>query len=82
MEYMNKDRFFKLLQDVLHGDEEHCKWLTEAFTNAWNSEPVPPPRGSGTKDRLYREIHRLQDKLTAIQSTDCECDCCTKIKSL
>ena len=69
MESISKDKFFKLLEDVLHGDEEHCEWLTEAFNCAWEGKEVPPPRGSGTKDRLYREIHRLQDKIKELEAT-------------
>lgn len=66
-ETISKEAFFQLLKDVLHGDQEHKNWLTEAFHAAWNETPVPLPRGSGTKDRLYREIHRLQDELDSLK---------------
>ena len=49
------------LDGVLHGDEEHREWLTEATYNFWAyNQDIPTPRGSGTKDRLYREIERLR----------------------
>ena len=49
------------LDGVLHGDEEHREWLTEATYNFWAYDrPIPTPRGSGTKDRLYQEIERLR----------------------
>jgi hypothetical protein len=58
----------KYLDGVLHGDEEHREWLTEA-TYAFFSEdkPVPPPRGSGTKDRLYKEIETLRLKIKQLE---------------
>lgn len=49
------------LDGVLHGDEEHREWLTEATYNFWvEGKDIPTPRGSGTKDRLYKEIERLR----------------------
>jgi hypothetical protein len=74
---MNETQFFELLQAVLHGDQEHRNWLSEAFHAAWesahgNPTPVPPPRGSGTKDRLYAELldtqRKLANALTEIES--------------
>ena len=62
MESITKTKYFQLLEDILHGDEEHMEWLTEAFHCAWESKHVPSPRGSGTKDRLYREIFRLREE--------------------
>ena len=51
------------LDGVLHGDEEHREWLTEATYNFWGyNKSIPTPRGSGTKDRLYKEIERLRDE--------------------
>lgn len=79
---INHQQYFKLLEDVLHGDQEHIDWLTEAFHCAWEGKPVPTPRGSGTKDRLYREIHRLRDKLKAVQDNPCTCDCCERLKRI
>jgi hypothetical protein len=60
---VNKAEFYQLLTNVLHGDQEHRDWLTEAFNAAWENRPVPPPRGSGTKDRLYQELMETQRKL-------------------
>lgn len=70
---MNETQVFDLLKAVLHGDQEHRDWLTEAFQAAWASAngaptPVPPPRGSGTKDRLYAELLTTQQKLAAALS--------------
>jgi hypothetical protein len=61
---MKEEEFYKLLSDVLHGDQEHRDWLTEAFNAAWERKPVPLPRGSGTKDRLYNELLDTQRKLS------------------
>ena len=67
MRTINREEYFQLLDDILHGDEEHREWLSESFHNAWEGKPVPNPRGSGTKDRLYREIHRLRDELDELK---------------
>ena len=57
------------LDGVLHGDEEHREWLTEATYNFWvEGKEIPTPRGSGTKDRLYREIERLREELDALKN--------------
>ena len=59
----------KYLDGVLHGDEEHREWLTEATYNFWvENKEIPTPRGSGTKDRLYREIERLREELNALKT--------------
>ena len=51
------------LDGVLNGDEEHREWLTEATYNFFaEDKPIPTPRGSGTKDRLYKEIERLREE--------------------
>ena len=68
---MDETRFYKLLADVLHGDVEHKEWLTESFNAAWNNQPVPLPRGSGTKDRLYVELLASQ-KTVALLAKDNE----------
>lgn len=82
MKSMSEQQFFQLLSDVLHGDQEHRDWLTEAFNAAWEGKEVPSPRGSGTKDRLYREIHRLRDALEVIRNNPCTCECCERLKNL
>jgi hypothetical protein len=52
------------LNGILHGDEEHREWLTEATYNFFvYDKPIPEPRGSGTKDSLYKEIERLREQL-------------------
>jgi hypothetical protein len=59
----------KYLDGVLHGDKEHREWLTEATYNFWvEDKEIPTPRGSGTKDRLYREIERLREELNALKT--------------
>lgn len=50
-----------LLEGLLHGDNEHREWLTEAVYAWAEGKPMPSPRGSGTKDRLYKEIERLKN---------------------
>ena len=52
-----------LLKGILHGDSEHQEWLREAVY-AWNEgKDIPTPRGSGTKDRLYKEIEMLKKQI-------------------
>jgi hypothetical protein len=52
-----------LLEGILHGDDEHREWLEEAVY-AWDEgKNIPEPRGSGTKDRLYKEIEVLKQQL-------------------
>ena len=54
----------KFLEGILHGDEEHREWLTEATYNFWlYNKEMPTPRGSGTKDRLYKEIEKLRAEI-------------------
>jgi hypothetical protein len=54
----------KYLDGILHGDDEHRDWLEEATYNYWlYNKPIPSPRGSGTKDRLYKEIERLRSEV-------------------
>ena len=56
------------LDGVLHGDEEHREWLTEATYNFWkHNKDIPTPRGSGTKDRLYREIEKLRSEVERLK---------------
>lgn len=50
-----------LLEGLLHGDNEHKEWLTEAVYAWVEGKPMPAPRGSGTKDKLYKEIERLKN---------------------
>lgn len=68
MKTMCRDEFDRLLANVLHGDEEHKQWLTDAFYAAWDGLPVPPPRGSGTKDRLYNELIKTQARVAELAS--------------
>ena len=52
------------LDGILHGDDEHREWLTEATYNFFiYDKPIGEPRGSGTKDSLYKEIETLRKKL-------------------
>lgn len=58
---INIEDIEKFLDGILHGDDEHREWLEEATYNFFmHSKSIPDPRGSGTKDRLYREIERLR----------------------
>ena len=58
----------KYLDGILHGDDEHRDWLAEATYAFWiDDKPMPSPRGSGTKDRLYKEIERLRELLNESQ---------------
>ena len=51
----------RYLDGILHGDDEHREWLEEAtYAFFIEGKPMPTPRGSGTKDRLYKEIERLR----------------------
>ena len=51
----------KFLDGVLHGDDENREWLEEATYNFFiHKTTIPHPRGSGTKDRLYKEIEKLR----------------------
>ena len=52
----------QLYRQIEHGDQEHREWLKEAVFNFFDGKPCPLPRGSGTKDRLYREIERLLEE--------------------
>ena len=58
---VNIEDIEKFLDGILHGDDEHREWLEEATYNFFmHHKSIPEPRGSGTKDRLYREIERLR----------------------
>lgn len=51
----------RFLDGILHGDDEHRDWLEESTYNFFiYNKPMAEPRGSGTKDRLYKEIERLR----------------------
>ena len=66
---MTKEELAPFLEGILHGDEEHREWLTEATYNFFlHNEPIPEPRGSGTKDGLYKEIERLRERLSKYES--------------
>ena len=52
-----------LLKGILHGDSEHQEWLKEAVYAWAEGKDIPTPRGSGTKDRLYKEIELLKQQL-------------------
>ena len=52
-----------LLKGILHGDSEHQEWLKEAVYAWAEGKDIPIPRGSGTKDRLYKEIESLKQQL-------------------
>ena len=59
----------RYLDGILHGDDEHREWLTEATYNFWiEGKEIPSPRGSGTKDRLYKEIERLREENKKLKS--------------
>lgn len=51
----------KLIEGLLHGDEDHKKWLTEAITAIFDDKNPPEPYGSGNKEK---EIVRLEKELS------------------
>ncbi|RWK39291.1 hypothetical protein [Mesorhizobium sp.] len=42
------ERIAEFAKAILHGDDEHRAWLTEAAVAFNAGEPLPPPRGKGT----------------------------------
>lgn len=66
-----------LYHAIAHGDAEHRTWLREAILNFYNDEPVPTPRGSGTKDRLYKDNEKLGAEIEYLKS---QLDACQKAK--
>ena len=61
---MNMDDIVKRLRSeflpaILHGDDEHRAWLTEAVAAFLVGKPITKPRGSGSAD----EIAALKRKL-------------------
>ena len=61
---INTEDVERFLDGILHGDDEHREWLTEATYNFFiHDQPMGEPRGSGTKDRLYKEIEKLRKEL-------------------
>ena len=59
----------RFLDGILHGDDEHRDWLEESTYNFFIHDlPMAKPRGSGTKDRLYKEIERLREENTQLKS--------------
>jgi hypothetical protein len=65
---------------ILHGDDEHQRWLTEAAAAFNEGEPLPPPRGGGVK-KLEADWHQigpmptdpeLEEKLARIKHDGCE----------
>jgi hypothetical protein len=60
---VNTEDVEHFLDGILHGDDEHREWLEEATYNFFiHNLPIGEPRGSGTKDRLYKEIERLREE--------------------
>jgi len=58
----------KFLDGILHGDDEHREWLEEATYNFFiHDKPMGEPRGSGTKDRLYKEIEKLREEIKQLK---------------
>lgn len=58
----------KLYEAIKHGDEEHRKWLKEAIESFFLGKQIPSPRGSGTKDALYREIEQLKKEIEELKN--------------
>jgi len=58
----------RFLDGILHGDDEHREWLEEATYNFFiHEKPMGKPRGSGTKDRLYKEIEKLREEIKQLK---------------
>jgi len=58
----------RFLDGILHGDDEHREWLEEATYNFFiHDKPMGEPRGSGTKDRLYKEIEKLREEIKQLK---------------
>jgi hypothetical protein len=67
---VNVEDVEKFLDGILHGDDEHREWLEEATYNFFiHNKPMGPPRGSGTKDRLYKEIERLRSEIDSLKES-------------
>ena len=60
-----------LYEKTKHGDQEHQDWLKEACVNFFEGKEVPAPRGSDTKDRLYKEIQRLTAENKELEEKVC-----------
>ena len=52
-----------LFPALAHGDDDHRRWLKEAIDAFIDSNPVPPPYGQGTKERLEAEVARLRGEV-------------------
>lgn len=57
----------QLWEQISHGDKEHQKWLLEACEAFFDGHEVPEPRGSETKDRMYKEIKRLEAEIAKLR---------------
>lgn len=65
----------KILSSILHGDNTHREWLTEALDNLWSGKEVPAPRGSNTSDSLRITIEELEIALRDYADNYTEEDC-------
>jgi hypothetical protein len=41
---------------IAHGDEDHRAWLKDAINAHFAGQPIPAPRGMGTKERRIAEL--------------------------
>lgn len=49
-----------LFEAIKHGDDEHQEWLDEAIKNVRAGLPVPPPRGTGNKEKMQAVVEAAQ----------------------
>lgn len=67
MYYRTKEVIQGLYDALAHGDEEHRAWLREAITAHFSGKPIPPPRGSGSKEALEKRNAELEGENKRLQ---------------
>src|SRR5690242_9315440 len=57
------ERIRAFAKAILHGDDEHREWLTEAAEAFIAGTPLPPPRGKGTNPPKEVSAFALHDRV-------------------
>lgn len=71
MTYEQGQRIREFAEAIMHGDDEHQSWLRDAAEAFVLGQPVPPPRGSGTKELRIAELEYENERLSlGIQAAD------------